>query len=117
MSINRVVLVGNLTRDPEMKSTAGGLTIMSLRLAFNERRRLLPPAALPACLPDAQHRRGLSGKRHLRECMTHIAFKAYRRLVIRCKVFAVVTAEAAGPILVSDIVRMCRPTQVLGREY
>ena len=39
MSINRVVLVGNLTRDPEMKSTAGGLTIMSLRLAFNERRK------------------------------------------------------------------------------
>lgn len=39
MSINRVVLVGNLTRDPEMKSTAGGLTIMSLRLAFNERKK------------------------------------------------------------------------------
>jgi single-strand DNA-binding protein len=39
MSINRVVLVGNLTRDPESKSTAGGLSILSMRVAFNERRK------------------------------------------------------------------------------
>jgi single-strand DNA-binding protein len=39
MGINRVVLVGNLTRDPETKSTSGGLSILSMRLAFNERRK------------------------------------------------------------------------------
>lgn len=39
MSINRVVLVGNLTADPEMRSTAGGMAIMKMRLAFNDRRK------------------------------------------------------------------------------
>ena len=37
--LNKVFLIGNLTRDPEMKSTAGGMSIMSLRLAFNERKK------------------------------------------------------------------------------
>jgi single-strand DNA-binding protein len=39
MNINRVVLVGNLTRDPESKSTTSGLSILSMRVAFNERRK------------------------------------------------------------------------------
>lgn len=39
MSVNRVVLTGNLTRDPELKATAGGLNILSLRIAFNDRRK------------------------------------------------------------------------------
>jgi single-strand DNA-binding protein len=39
MSINRVVLTGNLTRDPELRATAGGLNILSMRIAFNDRRK------------------------------------------------------------------------------
>lgn len=38
-NINKVILTGNLTRDPELKSTAGGLSICSLRLATNTRRK------------------------------------------------------------------------------
>ena len=38
-SINRVVLVGNLTRDPELRSTPGGTPVCSLRVAVNSRRR------------------------------------------------------------------------------
>jgi len=38
-NINKVILTGNLTRDPELKSTAGGLAICSLRLATNTRRK------------------------------------------------------------------------------
>src|SRR5256885_11544355 len=38
-SINRVVLVGNLTRDPELRHTPGGTPVCSLRLAVNSRRR------------------------------------------------------------------------------
>lgn len=36
-SVNVVVLVGNLTRDPEMRSTPGGTTVCHLRLAVNDR--------------------------------------------------------------------------------
>jgi len=39
MSVNRVVLTGNLTRDPELRSTGGGLSILKLGLAFNDRRK------------------------------------------------------------------------------
>lgn len=39
MSINKVVLTGHLTRNPELRSTAGGLQVLSLGLAVNERRR------------------------------------------------------------------------------
>ncbi len=39
MSINRVVLTGNLTRDAELKQTAGGMAIVSMRLAVNDRRK------------------------------------------------------------------------------
>jgi len=38
-NINRVILTGNLTRDPELRSTPGGLAICSLRLATNTRRK------------------------------------------------------------------------------
>ena len=38
-NINRVVLTGNLTRDPELRSTGGGLAICSLRIASNTRRK------------------------------------------------------------------------------
>lgn len=39
MSINRVCISGNLTRDPEMRSTAGGTSVMSFGVAVNERRK------------------------------------------------------------------------------
>lgn len=38
-NINRVILTGNLTRDPELRSTGGGLAICQLRIASNTRRR------------------------------------------------------------------------------
>ncbi len=38
-NINRVVLTGNLTRDPELRSTGGGTPVCSLRLACNTRRK------------------------------------------------------------------------------
>lgn len=38
-SVNVVVLVGNLTRDPEMRSTPGGTPVCQLRLAVNDRMK------------------------------------------------------------------------------
>jgi single-strand DNA-binding protein len=38
-NINRVVLTGNLTRDPELRSTSGGMSVCSLRIASNTRRK------------------------------------------------------------------------------
>ncbi|MEK6536479.1 MAG: single-stranded DNA-binding protein, partial [Actinomycetota bacterium] len=36
-SINRVTLVGNLTRDPELRTTPNGKSVCTLGLAVNER--------------------------------------------------------------------------------
>jgi single-strand DNA-binding protein len=38
-NINRVVLVGNLTRDPELRHTPSGMPVCSLRVAVNTRRK------------------------------------------------------------------------------
>ncbi len=38
-NINSVVLVGNLTRDPELRHTPSGTPVCSLRLAVNSRRK------------------------------------------------------------------------------
>ena len=38
-NINRVVLTGNLTRDPELRNTPSGTSVCSLRVACNTRRR------------------------------------------------------------------------------
>src|ERR1051325_9426906 len=38
-NINRVVLVGNLTRDPELRHTPSGTPVCSLRLAVNTGRK------------------------------------------------------------------------------
>jgi single-strand DNA-binding protein len=38
-NINRVVLTGNLTRDPELRSTPSGTSVCSLRLACNTQRK------------------------------------------------------------------------------
>jgi single-strand DNA-binding protein len=39
MNINRVVLTGNLTRDPELRATSGGLAVCKLGVAVNTRRK------------------------------------------------------------------------------
>ena len=38
-NINRVIITGNLTRDPELRSTGSGLSVCSLRVACNTRRK------------------------------------------------------------------------------
>jgi single-strand DNA-binding protein len=38
-NINRVVLTGNLTRDPELRSLPSGMSVCSLRIAVNTRRK------------------------------------------------------------------------------
>jgi single-strand DNA-binding protein len=38
-SVNRVVLVGNLTKDPELRHTPSGMPVCSLRIAVNSRRK------------------------------------------------------------------------------
>jgi len=39
MSVNVVVLVGNLTRDPELKVVGQGTSICNLRIAVNDRKK------------------------------------------------------------------------------
>lgn len=39
MSINRVCLSGNLTRDPELRQTPSGMAVLQLRMAVNDRRK------------------------------------------------------------------------------
>jgi single-strand DNA-binding protein len=38
-NINRVILTGNLTKDPELRSTGSGMAVCSLRIATNTRRK------------------------------------------------------------------------------
>ncbi len=39
-SINRVLLVGNLTRDPELRVTQGGMSVVEFGLAVNGREKV-----------------------------------------------------------------------------
>ena len=39
MSINSVNISGNLTRDPELRQTAGGMSVLSFGIAVNDRRK------------------------------------------------------------------------------
>lgn len=39
MSINKVMLSGNLTRDPELRSMSGGDHVLKFGIAVNERRK------------------------------------------------------------------------------
>lgn len=39
MSINRVMISGNLTRDPELRATGGGTSVLQLGVAVNDRRK------------------------------------------------------------------------------
>ena len=38
-NINRVIVTGNLTKDPELRSTPGGTSVCNLRVAVNSRRK------------------------------------------------------------------------------
>jgi single-strand DNA-binding protein len=38
-NINRVIMTGNLTRDPELRSLPSGMSVCSLRIACNTRRK------------------------------------------------------------------------------
>ena len=38
-NINRVIITGNLTRDPELRSLPSGMSVCSLRIASNTRRK------------------------------------------------------------------------------
>jgi single-strand DNA-binding protein len=38
-NINRVMITGNLTKDPDLRSTGGGTSVCSLRVAVNSRRK------------------------------------------------------------------------------
>jgi single-strand DNA-binding protein len=39
VSINRVVISGNLTRDPELRATGSGMSVLKLGVAVNDRRK------------------------------------------------------------------------------
>lgn len=39
MSINRVIISGNLTRSPELRSTASGMPVLGFGVAVNDRRK------------------------------------------------------------------------------
>lgn len=39
MAINRVCISGNLTRDPELRQTAGGSQVLGVGVAVNDRRK------------------------------------------------------------------------------
>uniref|UniRef100_UPI001957161C single-stranded DNA-binding protein n=1 Tax=Olsenella sp. CU969 TaxID=2780101 RepID=UPI001957161C len=39
MSINRVTITGNLTRDPELQATQGGTRVLRMGVAVNDRWR------------------------------------------------------------------------------
>lgn len=39
MSINRVMITGNLTKDPELRSTSSGMSVLGMRMAVNDRRK------------------------------------------------------------------------------
>ena len=39
MSINRVIISGNITREPDMRRTASGMAILTIGVAVNDRRK------------------------------------------------------------------------------
>jgi single-strand DNA-binding protein len=39
MSINRVLITGNLTRDPELRSTGSGMAVLKMGVAVNDSRK------------------------------------------------------------------------------
>jgi len=39
MSINKVIITGNLTRDPDLRATPSGTSVLSFSVAVNDRRK------------------------------------------------------------------------------
>jgi len=39
MSVNKVMLIGNLGHDPELRTTSGGTPVMNIRVATSEQRK------------------------------------------------------------------------------
>lgn len=39
MGINKVIISGNLTRDPELRATQGGMSVLSFSVAVNDRHK------------------------------------------------------------------------------
>ena len=39
LGVNKVILIGNVGKDPEVRTTGGGTAVTNLRLAVSERRR------------------------------------------------------------------------------
>ena len=39
MTVNKVILIGNLGQDPELRNTSGGTAVVNLRIATSERRK------------------------------------------------------------------------------
>ncbi len=39
MSINKALITGNLTRDPELRQTASGMAVLGFGVAVNDRRK------------------------------------------------------------------------------
>jgi single-strand DNA-binding protein len=39
MTVNKVILIGNLGQDPELRNTSSGTAVVNLRIATNERRK------------------------------------------------------------------------------
>jgi single-strand DNA-binding protein len=39
MGINKVMLTGNLTRDPELRQTSGGMSVLGFGIAVNDRHK------------------------------------------------------------------------------
>lgn len=39
MSINKVLITGNLTRDPELRATGSGMSVLKMGVAVNDRRK------------------------------------------------------------------------------
>ena len=56
MSINRVNITGNLTRDPELRATAGGTQVLSFGVAVTRRLasgRTIPTLSTALCSAPA----------------------------------------------------------------
>ena len=61
-SINKVILVGNLGRDPELRSTQDGMRIANLAIATSDNPRTEDPEKI---LDEVEV--GMAGKPHTRE--------------------------------------------------
>ena len=49
--MNKVFLIGNLTRDPELRTTPSGVSVCSFTIAVNRRRANNAEAGQPEFLP------------------------------------------------------------------